>query len=76
MVLPLFAVLTLHAGATELGILRAVGQAPILLLSLFVGAWGDRWRTRTVMVLTDVGRTSRPPQNAPLTADRAKGAPG
>ncbi|MEV7887090.1 MFS transporter [Streptomyces sp. NPDC002817] len=56
-VLPLFAVLTLHAGATELGVLRAVGQAPILLLSLFVGAWVDRWRTRTVMVLTDAGRT-------------------
>ncbi|CAM5402261.1 hypothetical protein SHIRM173S_12573 [Streptomyces hirsutus] len=56
-VLPLFAVLTLHAGAGELGVLRAVGQAPILLLSLFVGAWVDRWRTRTVMVVTDAGRT-------------------
>ncbi|WP_327721455.1 MFS transporter [Streptomyces sp. NBC_00490] len=56
-VLPLFAVLTLHAGATELGVLRAVGQAPVLLLSLFVGAWVDRWRTRTVMALTDAGRT-------------------
>ncbi|MEU2979926.1 MFS transporter [Streptomyces hirsutus] len=55
-VLPLFAVLTLHAGAGELGVLRAVGQAPILLLSLFVGAWVDRWRTRTVMVVTDAGR--------------------
>ncbi|MEU0945062.1 MFS transporter [Streptomyces canus] len=57
LVLPLFAVLTLDAGAGELGVLRAVGQAPILLLSLFVGAWVDRWRTRTVMVLSDVGRT-------------------
>jgi MFS family permease len=56
-VLPLFAVLTLDASANQLGVLRAVGQAPILLLSLFVGAWVDRWRTRTVMVLTDVGRT-------------------
>ncbi|MGW0732391.1 MFS transporter [Streptomyces sp. NPDC002851] len=55
-VLPLFAVLTLHASAGQLGVLRAVGQAPILLLSLFVGAWVDRWRTRTTMVLTDVGR--------------------
>jgi MFS family permease len=57
LVLPLFAVLTLDAGAGELGVLRAVGQAPILLLSLFVGAWVDRWRTRTVMVLSDTGRT-------------------
>lgn len=56
MVLPLFAVLTLHAGAGQLGALRAVGQVPILLLSLFVGAWVDRWRTRTTMVLTDIGR--------------------
>ncbi|MER6345108.1 MFS transporter [Streptomyces sp. NPDC001595] len=56
-VLPLFAVLVLSAEARELGILRAVGQAPILLLSLFVGAWVDRWRTRTVMVVTDAGRT-------------------
>ncbi|WP_411293664.1 MFS transporter [Streptomyces kunmingensis] len=56
-VLPLFAVLTLDAGAGQLGVLRAVGQAPILLLSLFAGAWVDRWRTRTVMVLTDAGRS-------------------
>lgn len=55
-VLPLFAVLTLDAGAGQLGALRAVGQAPILLLSLLAGAWVDRWRARTVMVLTDAGR--------------------
>ncbi|MET7519248.1 MFS transporter [Streptomyces sp. NPDC005480] len=55
-VLPLCAVLTLGADAGELGVLRAVGQAPILLLSLLAGAWVDRWRTRTVMVLADVGR--------------------
>lgn len=55
-VLPLIAVLTLNADGGQLGILRAVGQAPILLLSLFVGAWVDRWRTRTVMVLADAGR--------------------
>ncbi|MEU0041267.1 MFS transporter [Streptomyces sp. NPDC006333] len=55
-VLPLVAVLTLHASAGRLGVLRAVGQAPILLLSLFAGAWVDGWRTRTTMVLTDVGR--------------------
>ncbi|MER7553578.1 MFS transporter [Streptomyces anulatus] len=55
-VLPLFAVLTLDAGAGQLGVLRAVGQAPILLLSLLAGAWVDRWRARTVMVLTDAAR--------------------
>ncbi|MGY5035817.1 MFS transporter [Streptomyces sp. 900116325] len=56
MVLPLIAVLTLDAEADQLGVLRATGQVPILLLSLFVGAWVDRWRTRTVMVLADLGR--------------------
>lgn len=56
MILPLFAVLTLGAGAGQLGALRAVGQAPILLLSLVAGAWVDRWRPRTLMVLADAGR--------------------
>jgi MFS family permease len=55
-VLPLLAVLTLDAGARGLGVLRAVGQAPVLLLSLFAGVRVDRWRTRTTMVLTDAGR--------------------
>ncbi|MFF6999722.1 MFS transporter [Streptomyces sp. NPDC008313] len=55
-ILPLFAVLALHASPGRLGVLRAVGQAPILLLSLLVGAWVDRWRARTTMVLADVGR--------------------
>ncbi|MGX6607178.1 MFS transporter [Micromonosporaceae bacterium Da 78-11] len=55
-IVPLIAVLTLHVDAGQLGVLRAVGQAPILVLSLFAGAWMDRWRTRTVMVLADVGR--------------------
>ncbi|MCI3270012.1 MFS transporter [Streptomyces cylindrosporus] len=55
-VLPLFAVLALHASAGQLGALRAVGQVPILLLSLLAGVWVDRWRTRTLMVVTDAGR--------------------
>ncbi|WP_020548260.1 MFS transporter [Embleya scabrispora] len=55
-ILPLIAVLTLDADAGQLGALRAVGQAPILLLSLFVGAWVDGWHTRTVMVSADLGR--------------------
>lgn len=55
-VLPLIAVLSLNADAAQLGALRAVGQAPLLLLPLFVGAWVDRWQTRTVMMLADLGR--------------------
>jgi MFS family permease len=55
-ILPLIAVVALHASAGQLGVLRAVGQAPLLLLTLFIGAWVDRWRTRTVMVLADAAR--------------------
>lgn len=54
--LPLIAVLTLHVNAEQLGVLRAVGQAPQLLFALLVGVWVDRWRTRTVMVSSDIGR--------------------
>jgi MFS family permease len=54
--LPLIAVVALHASAGQLGVLRAVGQAPLLLLTLFAGAWVDGWRTRTVMVLADAVR--------------------
>lgn len=56
MILPLIAVLILNVDAAQLGALHAVGQAPILLLSLLAGAWMDRWRSRTVMVVTDLGR--------------------
>jgi MFS family permease len=55
-ILPLIAVVTLNASAGQLGILRAVGQAPLLLLTLFVGAWVDGWPTRIVMVLADAAR--------------------
>jgi MFS family permease len=55
-IVPLIAVVALHVSAGQLGVLRAVGQAPLLLLTLFVGAWVDGWRTRTVMVLADAAR--------------------
>jgi MFS family permease len=55
-VLPLIAVVSLSADTRQVGALRAVEQAPILLLSLFVGAWVDRRRSRTVMILADLGR--------------------
>ncbi|MGW6057003.1 MFS transporter [Streptomyces sp. NPDC055189] len=54
--LPLIAVVALDVGAGQLGALRAVEQAPILLLSLFAGAWVDRRRSRNVMVVADLGR--------------------
>jgi predicted MFS family arabinose efflux permease len=54
--LPLVAVVALGAEAGQLGELRAAQQIPVLLLSLFVGVWVDRWRVRTVMVLADLAR--------------------
>lgn len=55
-ILPLLAVVALHADAGELGTLRAVQQAPVLLFSLLVGVWVDRWRSSAVMVWADLGR--------------------
>ena len=52
-VLPLSAVLYLHVDAGRLGILRAVYQVPLLLFSLFAGAWVDRRSTRKVMMMAD-----------------------
>jgi predicted MFS family arabinose efflux permease len=54
--LPLVAVVALHADAGELGALRAVQQAPVLLFSLVVGVWVDRRRSSSVMVWADLGR--------------------
>ncbi|MGW8666953.1 MFS transporter [Streptomyces niveus] len=54
--LPLLALVALNADAAQLGALRAAQQIPILLFSLFVGVWVDRWRSRNVMVLADLGR--------------------
>lgn len=54
--LPLIAVTTLGASAAQLGILRAVQQAPILLFALYFGALVDRWRARNLMVYADFGR--------------------
>ncbi|MFE9458591.1 MFS transporter [Streptomyces californicus] len=54
--LPLLAALAFDAGAGQLGLFLAVGQAPVLLLSLPAGAWVDRWRARAVMVFTDAAR--------------------
>ncbi|MEU7742145.1 MFS transporter [Nonomuraea sp. NPDC049158] len=56
-ILPLIAVVALSAGTEQVGLLRAVQQAPILLLSLFAGAGVDRRRSPDVMVLADIGRT-------------------
>ncbi|MEV4641463.1 MFS transporter [Actinoplanes sp. NPDC049548] len=56
---PLLAVLTIGAGAAEMGYLTAAALAPNLFLSLLAGAWVDR-RTdkRRVMIVADLGRAA------------------
>lgn len=58
MMLPLVAVTVLGVGTVEVGVLRAVQQAPVLLLALLVGVWADRWARRTILVVSDLGRAA------------------
>ncbi len=54
--LPLTAAITLSASAEEMGLLTAAGWLPILLFSLFAGAWADRLQRRPVLIVTDIAR--------------------
>ena len=58
MALPLVAVLTLHAGPAQLGLLGAFSAAPALLVGLPAGAWIDRVRRRPVLIAADLGRAA------------------
>jgi hypothetical protein len=54
--LPILAAQQLHAGAAELGYLRALEAAPYLLLALAIGHLADRWRPLHLMITADVVR--------------------
>lgn len=54
--LPLIAIITLGAGAREMGIRKALDNAPILLFGLFVGVWVDRVRRQPLMIATQLGQ--------------------
>ena len=54
--LPYAAVLLLGASPWQMGVLAAAASAPVLVVSLFVGAWTDRLRRRPLLVAADVGR--------------------
>jgi MFS family permease len=54
--LPSAAILTLHAGPFEVGLLAAFQRLPFVFFSLFAGAWLDRVRRRPVMIACDIGR--------------------
>ncbi|MEO3871897.1 MFS transporter [Nonomuraea sp. B12E4] len=54
--LPLVAVLLLHAGPAEVGVLSALQTTAFLLLGLPAGVWVDRLRRRRVMMAADLAR--------------------
>jgi len=57
--LPLVAVLTLGADASQMGLLTAVGLFPHLLFSLPAGVWLDRVRARRpLMMWADLARAA------------------
>ena len=50
--LPLVAVITLNATPGQMGVLRAVGAAPAILLGLFAGVWVDRVSRKGLLIST------------------------
>jgi MFS family permease len=54
--LPLTAVLTLDAGAAQVGVLNAFKFAPFFFVTLLAGALVDRWRRRPILLLSNLGR--------------------
>ena len=54
--LPSAAILLLHAGAFEVGVLGALEFLAFPTLGLFAGVWADRLHRRPIMVVCDAGR--------------------
>jgi predicted MFS family arabinose efflux permease len=56
--LPLAAVLVLRATPSQMGLLTAVGSAPVLLTGLLAGVWVDRLPRRPILIAADLGRAA------------------
>jgi predicted MFS family arabinose efflux permease len=56
--IPLLAVLTLHAGAAQMGLLGAAELVPYLLFAIHVGAWAGTRRSRSLLIGADLGRAA------------------
>jgi MFS family permease len=56
--LPLAAVLVLRATPSQMGLLAAVGSAPVLLTGLLAGVWVDRLPRRPILIAADLGRAA------------------
>lgn len=55
---PLAAVVALHAGTFQVGLLTAMQYLAFLLVGLPAGAWIDRMRRRPVLMASNVGRAA------------------
>ena len=56
--LPLVAILVLHASTFEVGLLTALDTLGFLIVGLPAGAWVDRMRFRSVLIVNDVIRAA------------------
>ena len=54
--LPYTAVLVLHAGPAQMGVLAALSGISVLVFGLAAGVWVDRLRRRPILIGADVGR--------------------
>lgn len=52
------AILNLKATPAQMGLLGAIGSAPVLVIGLFAGVWVDRLRRRPILVAADAGRAA------------------
>src|ERR1700679_554486 len=52
--LPLVAILVVHATTWEVGLLSACQTAPFLIVGLPAGAWVERMRFRSVLIVNDL----------------------
>jgi MFS family permease len=54
--LPLITVLLFGAGPAQMGVLAALGSAPVLIVGLFAGVWVDRMQRRPILIWVDILR--------------------
>jgi MFS family permease len=52
--LPLVAVLTLHVTPSQLGLMRAIGSAPGIVLGLLAGVWVDRLSKQRLLIVLNL----------------------
>lgn len=56
--IPLVAVLTLHVGAWQMGLLGAAGSLAIVFFGLSAGVWADRYERRRLLILANLARAA------------------